>query len=113
MLKKVTASFIILIWDLPDTEDVGEHAVPHDGLAELHPGLVVEVDESVADGDQGVGPGEGLVLVPPPPHHVTHVEPQQKGHLLGQRTQVLVEVVDDFVEFHSVLLLQSHPEAYR
>ena len=94
----------------PHAEDVGEHAVPHDGLAELHPGLVVEVHEGVADGDQGVGPGQGLVLVPPPPHHVTHVEPEEEGHLLGQRTEVLVEIVNNSVELLSVLLPQPQPE---
>ena len=77
---------------MPDAEDVGEHAVSEDGLCELHALLSLEVHQSVADGDQGVRPGQGLVLVPPPLHNVAHVETQQECHLLAHTTQILVKV---------------------
>ena len=94
----------------PHAEDVREHAVAQDGLAQLQPGLAVEVDQGVADGHQGVGPGQRLVLVPPPLDYVTHVEAQQERHLFGQGTEVLIEIVNNSVKLLSVIILQSHPE---
>ena len=81
------------------TEDIRQHGVSHDGLAELHPLLVVEVHQGVVDGYQSVWPGETHSLVPPSLHHIAHVETQQEGHLFGHRTEVLVEVVHNLVEF--------------
>ena len=92
---------------MPDAEDVGEHAVSEDGLGELHALLSLEVHQSVADGDQGVRPGQGLVLVPPPLHNVAHVEAQQECHLLAHATQILVKVPATIDTLYSITILTT------
>ena len=52
----------------------------------------------MADGHQGVWPGKGLVLVPPPLDDVGHVEPEQECHLLAHAAQVPVKIVNHLVK---------------
>ena len=101
--KPVTTTLVLT------TEDVGQHGVSHDGLAELHPILVVEVHQSVADGYQSVWPWETLVLFPPSLHHIANVETQQERHLFGHRTEILVKIINNLVEFHPFFVAESKP----
>ena len=108
MLKKVTDSFIILIWVLPNTENVGEHAVSQDCLTEFQAFLCFEVYQSMADGHKGVRPGQGLVLVPPPLHNVAYIKTKQKCHLFGHSIEVLLKIVDDSVKLEFLVLFPLH-----
>ena len=92
------------------TEDVGQHGVSHDGLTELHPLLMVEVHQSVADGYQSVWPRQTLVLFPPSLHHVAHVESQEERHLFGHRTEVLVKIINNLLKLPFFIIPESITE---
>ena len=92
------------------TEDVGQHGVSHDGLAELHPLLVVEVHQSVEDGYQSVWPWQTLCLIPPSADNLADEESQQEGHHAGHRTEVFVKIIHKFVEFLPLVVAESKPD---